>query len=229
MLPNLGLEPGQAPRQASSCWKPSFLGCPRAPSLPSTRKEALSTAPSSRHPPYFLGCRELPAYSFGPTRKQLAPRTGRAQQRDLRPAAPKSPGRRPGAMAGWALALRVATLLTGLLECLGFAGVLFGWASLVFVLKTESYFGELCAPDTGPLASATEQAGEGGAWLLGAGGHPLVWRVRRGVPAGCWGHGPATLTLREGELPARPRPGWEARAGRPRQEGLLRVSPSPRL
>ncbi|XP_007952094.1 solute carrier family 43 member 3 [Orycteropus afer afer] len=41
-------------------------------------------------------------------------------------------------------ALRVATLLTGLLECLGFAGVLFGWASLVFVFKSEHYFKDLC-------------------------------------------------------------------------------------
>ncbi|KAI4881232.1 hypothetical protein NFI96_033479 [Prochilodus magdalenae] len=36
------------------------------------------------------------------------------------------------------------TLVTGLLECLGFAGVVFGWASLVFVLKTDGYFSDLC-------------------------------------------------------------------------------------
>ncbi|XP_066535204.1 solute carrier family 43 member 3a [Hoplias malabaricus] len=36
------------------------------------------------------------------------------------------------------------TLVTGLLECLCFAGVVFGWASLVFVLKTDGYFSELC-------------------------------------------------------------------------------------
>lgn len=36
------------------------------------------------------------------------------------------------------------TLATGLLECLCFAGVVFGWASLVFVLKTDGYFSELC-------------------------------------------------------------------------------------
>ncbi|XP_055988889.1 equilibrative nucleobase transporter 1 [Sorex fumeus] len=47
-------------------------------------------------------------------------------------------------MPGQGLTLRVATLLTGLLECLGFAGVLFGWASLVFVFKTEHYFEGLC-------------------------------------------------------------------------------------
>ncbi|XP_048052824.1 solute carrier family 43 member 3a isoform X2 [Megalobrama amblycephala] len=36
------------------------------------------------------------------------------------------------------------TLATGLLECLCFAGVVFGWASLVFVLKTDGYFSDLC-------------------------------------------------------------------------------------
>ncbi|XP_073676900.1 solute carrier family 43 member 3b [Garra rufa] len=36
------------------------------------------------------------------------------------------------------------TLISGLVECLGFAGAVFGWASLVFVLKTEGYFGNLC-------------------------------------------------------------------------------------
>lgn len=36
------------------------------------------------------------------------------------------------------------TLITGLLECLGFAGAVFGWATLVFVLKTEGYFSSLC-------------------------------------------------------------------------------------
>ncbi|XP_071472258.1 equilibrative nucleobase transporter 1 isoform X2 [Marmota flaviventris] len=61
-------------------------------------------------------------------------------------------------MAGPSLPLRVATLLTGLLECLGFAGVLFGWASLVFVFKTEHYFEDLCEADAGLLSNATEQA-----------------------------------------------------------------------
>ncbi|XP_054419639.1 equilibrative nucleobase transporter 1 [Pteronotus mesoamericanus] len=51
--------------------------------------------------------------------------------------------------------LHVATLLTGLLECLGFAGVLFGWASLVFVFKTEHYFEELCEPSAGLMGNAT--------------------------------------------------------------------------
>uniref|UniRef100_A0A8C6EWB6 Solute carrier family 43 member 3 n=1 Tax=Marmota marmota marmota TaxID=9994 RepID=A0A8C6EWB6_MARMA len=61
-------------------------------------------------------------------------------------------------MAGPSLPLRVATFLTGLLECLGFAGVLFGWASLVFVFKTERYFEDLCEADAGLLSNATEQA-----------------------------------------------------------------------
>ncbi|XP_006900508.1 PREDICTED: solute carrier family 43 member 3 [Elephantulus edwardii] len=61
-------------------------------------------------------------------------------------------------MAAPRLALRVATLLTGLLECLGFAGVLFGWASLVFVFKTEHYFEDLCEPNTQLTVNSTEQA-----------------------------------------------------------------------
>lgn len=45
------------------------------------------------------------------------------------------------------------TLATGLLECLCFAGVVFGWASLVFVLKTDGYFNDLCI-------NATDASGE---------------------------------------------------------------------
>ncbi|XP_025783938.1 solute carrier family 43 member 3 [Puma concolor] len=60
-------------------------------------------------------------------------------------------------MQGQGLCLRVATLLTGLLECLGFAGVLFGWASLVYVFKTEHYFDELCEPDAGATGNFTVQ------------------------------------------------------------------------
>ncbi|XP_014448050.1 solute carrier family 43 member 3 isoform X2 [Tupaia chinensis] len=56
------------------------------------------------------------------------------------------------------LPLHVATLVTGLLECLGFAGVLFGWASLVPVFKSEHYFEKLCVLDAGPLGNATGQA-----------------------------------------------------------------------
>ncbi|XP_038146461.1 solute carrier family 43 member 3a [Cyprinodon tularosa] len=40
------------------------------------------------------------------------------------------------------------TLISGMLECLGFAGVVFGYASLVFVLKEDRYFSELCNNDT---------------------------------------------------------------------------------
>lgn len=57
--------------------------------------------------------------------------------------------------------VRMATLLTGLLECLGFAGVLFGWASLVFVFKTEHYFKELCELHAGPTGNVTELDGKG--------------------------------------------------------------------
>lgn len=44
---------------------------------------------------------------------------------------------------------RGLTFATGLLECLCFAGAVFGWASLVFVLKTEDYFSYLCVNTTG--------------------------------------------------------------------------------
>lgn len=37
------------------------------------------------------------------------------------------------------------TLVSGMLECLGFAGVVFGFASLMFVLKEERYFSQLCS------------------------------------------------------------------------------------
>ncbi|KAM9849695.1 solute carrier family 43 member 3b [Aulostomus maculatus] len=40
------------------------------------------------------------------------------------------------------------TFATGLVECLCFAGAIFGWASLVFVLKTEGYFSSLCVNTT---------------------------------------------------------------------------------
>lgn len=44
---------------------------------------------------------------------------------------------------------RCFTFATGLVECLCFAGAVFGWASLVFVLKTEGYFSSLCVNTTG--------------------------------------------------------------------------------
>ncbi|XP_042349069.1 solute carrier family 43 member 3b [Plectropomus leopardus] len=43
---------------------------------------------------------------------------------------------------------RGLTFATGLVECLCFAGAVFGWASLVFVLKTEGYFNSLCINST---------------------------------------------------------------------------------
>ncbi|CAL1613939.1 unnamed protein product [Knipowitschia caucasica] len=44
---------------------------------------------------------------------------------------------------------RWLTFATGLVECLCFAGAVFGWASLVFVLKSEGYFSSLCVNSTG--------------------------------------------------------------------------------
>ncbi|XP_072295831.1 equilibrative nucleobase transporter 1-like [Eucyclogobius newberryi] len=43
---------------------------------------------------------------------------------------------------------RWLTFATGLVECLCFAGAVFGWASLVFVLKSEGYFSSLCVNST---------------------------------------------------------------------------------
>ncbi|XP_064019552.1 equilibrative nucleobase transporter 1 [Pogoniulus pusillus] len=45
---------------------------------------------------------------------------------------------------GAGVAKRLATLLSGLLECGAFCGIIFGWASLVFVLKKLEYFADLC-------------------------------------------------------------------------------------
>ncbi|NWU08980.1 S43A3 protein, partial [Cephalopterus ornatus] len=47
---------------------------------------------------------------------------------------------------GAGLAKRLGTFVSGLLECGAFCGIIFGWASLVFVLKELSYFGWLCQP-----------------------------------------------------------------------------------
>ncbi|MEQ2198086.1 hypothetical protein XENOCAPTIV_007483, partial [Xenoophorus captivus] len=46
-------------------------------------------------------------------------------------------------------ARRCLTFATGLVECLCFAGAVFGWASLVFVLKADGYFSSLCFNSTG--------------------------------------------------------------------------------
>uniref|UniRef100_H3D477 Solute carrier family 43 member 3a n=1 Tax=Tetraodon nigroviridis TaxID=99883 RepID=H3D477_TETNG len=48
------------------------------------------------------------------------------------------------------------TLLSGMLECLCFAGAVFGFASLVFVLKAEGYFSQLCS---GPAGSNSSRNG----------------------------------------------------------------------
>ncbi|XP_060948781.1 equilibrative nucleobase transporter 1-like [Limanda limanda] len=50
------------------------------------------------------------------------------------------------------------TLATGMLECLCFAGVVFGYASLVFVLKEDGYFSHLCetVPGTNGTLSSTD-------------------------------------------------------------------------
>lgn len=50
------------------------------------------------------------------------------------------------------------TFASGLVECLCFAGAVFGWASLVFVLKTEGFFSSLCVNATG--ANATQPLGQ---------------------------------------------------------------------
>ncbi|XP_038570292.1 solute carrier family 43 member 3a [Micropterus salmoides] len=46
------------------------------------------------------------------------------------------------------------TLASGMLECLCFAGVVFGFASLVFVLKEDGYFSQLCV--TVPGTNSTD-------------------------------------------------------------------------
>ncbi|NXG26173.1 S43A3 protein, partial [Grallaria varia] len=45
---------------------------------------------------------------------------------------------------GTGLAKRLCTFVSGLLECGVFCGIIFGWASLVFVLKDLGYFHQLC-------------------------------------------------------------------------------------
>ncbi|XP_041800242.1 solute carrier family 43 member 3b [Chelmon rostratus] len=56
-------------------------------------------------------------------------------------------------MPGFEKVQRGLTFATGLVECLCFAGAVFGWASLVFVLKTEGYFSSLCVNATGVNAT----------------------------------------------------------------------------
>lgn len=56
------------------------------------------------------------------------------------------------------------TLLSGMLECLCFAGVIFGFASLMFVLKVEGYFSQLCSdiPGSNSSRDGTGEPGGGG-------------------------------------------------------------------
>lgn len=48
------------------------------------------------------------------------------------------------------------TLATGLLECLCFAGIVFGWASLMFVLKSDGYFSDLCVNVTNTSGESSD-------------------------------------------------------------------------
>uniref|UniRef100_A0A8C3AQV6 Solute carrier family 43 member 3 n=1 Tax=Cyclopterus lumpus TaxID=8103 RepID=A0A8C3AQV6_CYCLU len=65
-------------------------------------------------------------------------------------------------MAGVGTLRRWLTLATGLVECLCFA--LYGWPALVFVLKTEGYFGSPGCVDT-PGANATQVQGHAQEWF----------------------------------------------------------------
>uniref|UniRef100_H2L9T5 Solute carrier family 43 member 3a n=1 Tax=Oryzias latipes TaxID=8090 RepID=H2L9T5_ORYLA len=49
------------------------------------------------------------------------------------------------------------TLVSGMLECLCFAGVVFGFASLVFVLKEDGFFSELCISNLEINSNCTSQ------------------------------------------------------------------------
>ncbi|XP_058874869.1 equilibrative nucleobase transporter 1-like isoform X2 [Acipenser ruthenus] len=62
-------------------------------------------------------------------------------------------------MAGLGACERVrrgVTLVSGFMECICFSGVLFGWASLVFVLKSEGYFRERCVNSTDTVENNTD-------------------------------------------------------------------------
>ncbi|XP_051820234.1 equilibrative nucleobase transporter 1 [Antechinus flavipes] len=59
-------------------------------------------------------------------------------------------------MAQSELPRRVATVVTGLLECVAFSGLIFGWTSLVFVLKRDHYFEDFCELPVNLTNNATE-------------------------------------------------------------------------
>lgn len=63
-------------------------------------------------------------------------------------------------------AKRLATLLSGLVECMFFAGVIFGWASLVYVLKDLHYFHDLCVSVANQTANSTQDEGKGGGGVI---------------------------------------------------------------
>lgn len=63
-----------------------------------------------------------------------------------------------GSMLGYKISTRLRyrlTLVSGILECLCFAGIVFGYASLVFVLKEEGYFSQLCVSVPGTNGTST--------------------------------------------------------------------------
>nr|XP_057919212.1 equilibrative nucleobase transporter 1-like isoform X2 [Doryrhamphus excisus] len=83
------------------------------------------------------------------------PQAAAARRPRVKTACPQEP-EKPGTMVdclkpSWVR--RGLTFITGLVECLCFAGIIFGWASLVFVLKSEGYFGSLCVNATGTNGS----------------------------------------------------------------------------
>lgn len=51
--------------------------------------------------------------------------------------------------------LRVVYALWAFLECLGFGGLIYGWGSLLFVLKTEGLYMDLC-PDYHFIVNQTQ-------------------------------------------------------------------------
>ncbi|XP_066467485.1 equilibrative nucleobase transporter 1 isoform X2 [Tiliqua scincoides] len=57
---------------------------------------------------------------------------------------------------GAGMAKRLATLISGLVECMCFAGVIFGWASLVYVLKDLRYFRDLCISPVNQTTNVTD-------------------------------------------------------------------------
>ncbi|XP_032084108.1 solute carrier family 43 member 3 isoform X3 [Thamnophis elegans] len=54
-------------------------------------------------------------------------------------------------------AKRLATFITGLVECMCFAGVIFGWTSLVYVLKHLKYFDNFCESAVNATTNRTMQ------------------------------------------------------------------------